>query len=62
MAPNRLRITLVRSTIGCVPGHRKTVKALGLRRIGAVTEKVDSPAIRGMVRTVSYLLRVEEIR
>jgi large subunit ribosomal protein L30 len=62
MAANRLRITLVRSPIGCVPNHRKTVKALGLRRRGAVVEQAATPAILGMIRTISYLLQVEEIR
>ena len=62
MAGNRLRIKLVRSTIGCVPAHRRTVAALGLRRLNAVVEKAATPAILGMVRAVSYLLQVEEIR
>jgi len=62
MTANRLRITLVRSPIGCVPNHRKTVKALGLRRRGAVVEQAATPAILGMIRTISYLLQVEEIR
>jgi len=61
MAPHRIRITLVRSPISCVPNHRKTVKALGLRRLNAVVEKTATPPILGMVRTVSYLLKVEEI-
>jgi large subunit ribosomal protein L30 len=61
MAGKKLRIKLVHSTISCVPAHRATVKALGLRRIGAVVEHAASPAISGMVRAVSYLLEVEEI-
>jgi len=60
-AGKRLRIELVHSTISCVPAHRATVKALGLRRINAVVEHNASPAILGMVRMVSYLLDVEEI-
>lgn len=55
-----IKITLVRSTIGRIPAHRKTVRALGLRRIGHTVVKKDSPAIRGMVNTVCYLLKVEE--
>ncbi len=62
MAENRIRIKLVRSPISCVPAHRATVKALGLRRLNAVVEKAATPPILGMVRTVSYLLEVEEIR
>jgi large subunit ribosomal protein L30 len=61
-APARkLRIRLVRSTIGCVPAHRATVKALGLRKRGAVVEHSATPSILGMVRAVGYLLEVEEI-
>jgi large subunit ribosomal protein L30 len=60
-AATRLRITLVRSTIACIPAHRATVKALGLRRLNAVVEHAATPAIRGMVEKVSYLLDVEEI-
>jgi large subunit ribosomal protein L30 len=61
MAAKKLRITLVRSPISCVPAHRATVKALGLRRMNAVVEHAASPAILGMVRAISYLLDVEEI-
>ena len=61
MAASRVRITLVRSTIGCKPTHRRTVKALGLRRLHAVVEKAATPSVLGMVRSVSYLLEVEEI-
>jgi len=52
----------VRSPISCPPGHRATVKALGLRRLNAVVEKAATPPVLGMVRAVSYLLEVEEIR
>ena len=62
MAGTTLRIKLVRSTIACLPAHRRTVEALGLHRIGAVVEKAASPAVLGMVRSVSHLLEVEEIR
>lgn len=62
MAAHRIRITLVRSPISCAPSHRRTVQALGLRRLNAVVEKTATPPILGMVRAVSYLLRVEEIR
>ncbi len=58
----KLRIKLVRSPIACKPEHRRTVEALGLRRIGMTVEQNASPAILGMVRTVSYLLDVEEMK
>ena len=57
----KLRIRLVRSPIACVPAHRATVKALGLRKLNAVVEHAATPSIRGMVTMVSYLLDVEEI-
>ena len=57
----KLRITLVKSPIGAVPKHRKTVEALGLKKIRSVVEHEDNPAIRGMVNKVSHLVTVEEI-
>ena len=62
MAANKMRITLVKSPIGCKPEHRRTVRALGLRKLGSMVEKTASPAILGMINSVSYLLDVEEIR
>lgn len=57
---DKLRITLKKSTIGCVPKHRKIVEALGLRKVNHTVEQPDNPAIRGMIKQVSYLLTVEE--
>ncbi len=57
----KLKITLVKSTIGAVPKNRKTVEALGLRKLHHSVEMPDNPAIRGMVRQVSHLVKVEEI-
>ncbi len=56
-----LRITLVKSTIGAIPKHRKTVEALGLKKLHAVVEQQDNAAIRGMVNQVRHLVKVEEI-
>lgn len=61
-AVSRLRITWVRSAIGFAPDQRATVRALGLRRLHQTVEKVDSPAIRGMVTKVRHLVRVEEVK
>ena len=55
-----LRITLVKSTIGAVPKHKKTVEALGLRKLNKTVELPDNAATRGMIRQVEYLLKVEE--
>lgn len=56
----KLKITLTKSLIGRKDDHIATVKALGLRKIGNVVDKEDTPQIRGMVNKVSYLLKVEE--
>ncbi len=57
----KLKITLVKSTNSTNRKHRKTVEALGLRKIGQAVEKEDTPQIRGMVRQVQYLVTAEEI-
>ncbi|MEI3164189.1 MAG: 50S ribosomal protein L30 [Lachnospirales bacterium] len=56
-----LRITLVKSTIGAIPKHKKTVEALGLKKLHAVVEQQDNAAIRGMLNQVRHLVKVEEI-
>jgi large subunit ribosomal protein L30 len=56
-----LKITLVRSVIGAKPVNVKTVKALGLRKTGRTVYREDTPAIRGMVRNVDHLLKVETV-
>ncbi len=55
-----IKITQVRSTIACIPQHRRTVRALGLKRIGHTVVQKDTPAIRGMVNAVCFLVKVEE--
>lgn len=57
----KLRITLVKSTIGRQPKHRATVESLGLRKINSVVEKEATPDILGKVRQISYLLDVKEV-
>ena len=56
-----LVVTQVRSGIGTKPKHRGTLRALGLRRINAQTEREDSAVLQGMLRRVSSLVKVEEI-
>ena len=58
---DKLRITLVKSTIGAVPKHKKTVEALGLRKLNKTVEMPDNAAVRGMVQQVKHLVKVEEI-
>ena len=60
MAEKRIKITLVKSPIGCVPKQRKVVEALGLRKLNHTVDMPDNAAIRGMIQQVSYLLKVEE--
>ncbi len=55
-----LKITLVKSGITCPKNQRLTLKALGLTKINKTVTKPDNEAIRGMVKTVSHLVRVEE--
>jgi large subunit ribosomal protein L30 len=54
-----IKVTLVRSLIGTRPEHRASVRGLGLRRMNHTVELVDSPAVRGMINKVSYLVRCE---
>ncbi len=58
----KLAITQTRSAIGSKPDQRRTLKALGLRRIGHTVVKEDRPEIRGMVRVVSHLVKVEVVK
>ena len=58
---DKLKITLVKSTIGAIPKHRKTVEALGLRKIGKSVELPNNDAVKGMVWHVRHLVKVEEI-
>jgi large subunit ribosomal protein L30 len=55
----KIKVTLVKSVIGTRPEHRACVRGLGLRRINHTVEVADTPAIRGMINKVSYLVRCE---
>ena len=55
-----LKVTLVKSTIGAVPKHKKTVEALGLKKLNKTVVLPDNAATRGMVKQVQHLVRVEE--
>ncbi|HIU76734.1 MAG TPA: 50S ribosomal protein L30 [Candidatus Pelethocola excrementipullorum] len=57
---DKLKVTLVKSTIGAIPKHRKTVEALGLRKLNKTVELPDNVAVRGMVKQVCHLVKVEE--
>ena len=53
-----IKIKLVKSPIGRPDTHKKTVEALGLRKIGHVVEKNDTPQIRGMIHQIDYMVEV----
>jgi large subunit ribosomal protein L30 len=53
-----LKVQLVRSPIGTKEAHRATLRGLGLRRLNSVRELEDTPAVRGMINKVDYLVRV----
>jgi len=57
----KLKIKLVKSTIGAIPKHRKTIEALGLKKLNSVKTHDDNVAIRGMLNHVRHLVEVEEI-
>ena len=54
-----VKVTLVKSLIGTKQDHRVTVRGLGLRRVNSSAVLEDTPAVRGMINKISYLLRVE---
>lgn len=56
-----LKITLVKSTIGSIPKHKKIVQALGLKKTNGSVVQKDNAAIRGMISKVSHLVKVEQI-
>ncbi len=55
----KIKVTLVRGTNCCREDHRATVRGLGLRRLRQTVELLDTPAVRGMIERVSYLVRIE---
>ena len=55
---NTIKVKLVKGLIGTRQKHRATVRGLGLRRVNSVSELQDTPAIRGMINKVSYLVEV----
>ena len=57
----RLKVSQVKSCIGSKQNQRETLRSLGLKRINDAVVKEDRPEIRGMIRTVTHLVRVEEV-
>ena len=61
-APKKIRVTLVKSTNSCRHDHRATVRGLGLKWTNHSVEVIDTPATRGMIEKVGYLLKVAEAK
>ena len=60
MADKTIKVTLVKSPIGAIPKHRKTVEALGLRKMHKTVELPDNASTRGMIDQVKHLVKVED--
>ncbi|WP_210411463.1 50S ribosomal protein L30 [Oceanispirochaeta crateris] len=58
----KIRVKLVRSTIGRKPQQKKTAKALGLGKLNSVVEKEVNPSVLGMIASISHLVEVEEMK
>jgi large subunit ribosomal protein L30 len=56
----KIKVTLVKGLRGTIHNHRESVKGLGLRHRGHSVDVIDTPATRGMINQVSYLVKVEE--
>jgi len=59
MAEKTIKVTLVKSVIGTKQDHRATVRGLGLRRLNSSAMLEDTPAVRGMINKVAYLVKCE---
>jgi large subunit ribosomal protein L30 len=55
----KIKVRLLKSVAGCKQSHRDTVRGLGLKRINHVVELADTPAVRGMINKVNYLVRID---
>ena len=55
----KIKVTLLKSVLGIKRDHRATVRDLGLRRINHAVELADTPAVRGMINKVNYLVRID---
>ena len=53
-----VKVTLVKSLIGTMQSHRATVRGLGLRRLNSSAVLADTPAVRGMINKIAYLVKI----
>lgn len=61
MSHKKLKLKLIKSISGRLPRHKATIASIGLRRLNQTKEVRDTPAMRGMINQVSYLLQVEDV-
>jgi large subunit ribosomal protein L30 len=61
MSEKTLKVTLVKSVIGYTERQKRTVRALGLRKLNQSVLQADRPEVRGMIAKVAHLVRVEEV-
>lgn len=59
MVEKKIKVTLIKSVIGTKQDHRATVRGLGLRKLNSSAELVDTPAVRGMINKIAYLVKCE---
>jgi large subunit ribosomal protein L30 len=59
MAKKTVKVTLVRSPIGALPKHKLCLQGLGLKRMHQSVEVEDTPAVRGMINKISYMLAIK---
>jgi large subunit ribosomal protein L30 len=59
MAEKTIKVTLVKSVIGTKQDHRATARGLGLRKLNSSAMLEDTPAVRGMIRKIAYLVKCE---
>ncbi|MDO8931198.1 MAG: 50S ribosomal protein L30 [Rhodocyclaceae bacterium] len=59
MADKKIKVTLVKSVIGTKQDHRATVRGLGLRKLNSSAVLEDTPAVRGMIQKIAYLVKCE---
>ncbi|HET7670532.1 MAG TPA: 50S ribosomal protein L30 [Burkholderiales bacterium] len=55
----KIKVRLLKGLAGCKQSHRDTIRGLGLKRIDQVVEVIDTPAVRGMINKVAYLVRID---
>ncbi len=61
MAEKKLKVTLVKSTIGAVPKHKATCESMGLRKLNKSIILPDNEATRGQIKQIGHLIKVEEV-